>query len=196
MLLNSTRISSALRMAAGVLVAFSFLQLPAPQATAATRGSSAVLSPYSDPQVLYLGVGETLGFVHGETIRITVSNPDQPQSRTSDGRKFKMLVAPLILDAQGSVLAQSDEIEIETGQFRSFNFNRDDLHLVGEPGKGGRLQVRAQIRYRFFSTVDRTQITPNEFLNTLEVIDNATGQTRVVHSRPIEPRIQERVIDF
>ena len=194
MLLNSTPITSALRMATVAVVALSFVQLPAVTATARTHGSSAAQSSDPEPLVFYLG-GIPLGFVRGETIRITVSNPDQPRSQaSSDGRKFKMLVAPLIVDAQGEVIAQSDEIEIEPGQFRSFDFNRDDLALRGEPGTG-RLQVRSQIRYRFFSIVDRTQITPNEFLNTLEVIDNATGQTRVVHSRAIDARIQERVID-
>lgn len=97
-------------------------------------------------------------FVRGRTLRITVVNPSR--FRSQDGRKYKMLVAPLILDLDGRPIAHMTETEIPEGGSRSFNFDRNDISLAGDPGTG-RLQVNAQIRYRFFTIVDRAQTTPN-----------------------------------
>jgi hypothetical protein len=178
MKLNFIRTIPALRTITVTLVFLSFFQLPALTATATAPLSAAMQSSGTDPLVFFLG-GIPLGFVRGETIRISVSSPDQAQSQAPpDGRKFKMLVAPLILDAQGHVIAQKDEILIEQGQFHSFDFHRDDLPLAGEPGTG-RLQVRTQIRYRFLSILDRTQMIPDDFPATIELIDE-TGRTAVL----------------
>lgn len=133
-----------------------------------------------EPLVFFLG-GIPLGFVRGQTMRISVVNPDHLQPQASDGRKFKMLVAPLIINAQGDVIAAGDEITLEPGEFHSFDFDRDEIALEGEPGTG-RLQVRSQIRFRFFSIVDRTQITPDEIPTSLELTDNSTGSTTVLIS--------------
>jgi hypothetical protein len=132
--------------------------------------------PSSPSDVVFLLGGIPISFERGETIRITVFNPGQPQAQSPDGRKFKMLVSPLILDAQGVAIAQGEELEIREEQFLSFDFNRDELELAGEAGTG-RLQVRSQVRYRFISLVDRTQIRQDDFQITLEVIDNSTGKT-------------------
>ena len=128
----------------------------------------------SPPLVFYLG-GVPVGFVPDESIRITVVNPDQPQSQAGGGRKYKMLVAPLILNAQGEVLASADEVEIESGEFHSFDFSRNNLNRTGEPGTG-RVEVRVQLRYRFFSVVDRSQLKPENFPVSLELLDSS-GRT-------------------
>ena len=45
---------------------------------------------------------------YGQSLRISVFNPSA-QSPRNDGRRFKMLVAPLILDASGNAVAQADD---------------------------------------------------------------------------------------
>ena len=60
-----------------------------------------------------------------------------------------MQFAVTILNADGGVIARSDEITLDPGEFHSFDFKRADLPLVGEPGTG-RLQVRSEFRRRFF----------------------------------------------
>jgi hypothetical protein len=158
---------------------------PPSSVSTGTTGNTAVQSSANDePLIFFLG-GIPLGFVRGQTMRISVVNPDsQPQA--PDGRKFKMLVAPLILNAQGDVIAAGDEITLDPGEFHSFDFDRDQIALEGEPGTG-RLQVRSQIRFRFFSIVDRTRITPDEIPTSLELTDNSTGSTTVlISSKPKE----------
>jgi hypothetical protein len=80
------------------------------------------------------------------------------------------------------VIAAGDEITLEPGEFHSFDFNRDDIGLAGEPGTG-RLQVRTEVRCRTFSIVDRTRITPEEIPTSLELIDNRTGKTTAMVSQ-------------
>jgi hypothetical protein len=134
-----------------------------------------------------------VGLARGQSLRITGLNPHEPGLPGPDGRKYKMLVAVLILD--GSVAAQSDEFVIEPGEFHSFDFDREDLHVAGEPDTG-RVQVCARIRYRFFSLVDRTHLPPA----SLELVDLSTGRTTaatshkpkeivVVGSSPADPHI-------
>jgi len=86
-----------------------------------------------------------------------------------------MLVA--LFTADGSVVAESEEFTVEPGEFRSFDFDRDDLDLTGDPDTG-RVQLCARIRYRFFSIVDRTQLPPA----SLEIIDKGSGRTTEAHS--------------
>ena len=51
------------------------------------------------------------------------------------------------------------------------------LSLAGEPGTG-RVQVRSHIRYRTFSIVDRTQLSPP----SSEILDKSTGMTTAIVS--------------
>ena len=96
-----------------------------------------------------------IGFVPGQTLRITVAHVST-ESR-QDQNPPDVRVGVWLLDARGRVIAQSDEIAIPPGEFRSFDFNRDSIPLAGEPGTG-RLQVRGEIRHRLFAIVDRTKI--------------------------------------
>ncbi len=75
-----------------------------------------------------------------------------------------------LYDAQGNLLARSQEVEVPPGQFRTFDFNRDALSAAGEPGTG-RLQVRADIGIRLIS-LDGSK---TYFPTSMEGADNRTG---------------------
>jgi hypothetical protein len=118
------------------------------------------------------------GMVRGQTARFTVFNPNEPV-KTELTRQVT-LVEVMLLDARGAVIAQSDEIVIPPGEFRSVDFNRDDLSLAGD--LAGRAQTSAQIRYRSFYLVDRTRaigFPPT----SIELIDDVTGQTTLLVSQ-------------
>lgn len=123
---------------------------------------------------IWIDIGSpVLGIVPGQTLRISALNPLAPAPAGADGRRYKVLFAVFIIDADGRVIAGSDVITLDPGDSHSLDFNRADLPLAGEPGTG-RLQVRAQIRLRFFSLVDRTRLAPA----SLEIVD-ASGKTTV-----------------
>lgn len=113
------------------------------------------------------------GMVHGQTARFSVVNPDEPSERE---RLRLVFVQVTLFDASGAVIATSDEIAIPPGESRSVDFNRHDLPVSDEPG--GRVQTRAQVRYRFFYLIDRTRAIP--FPTSLELIDTSTGRTTAV----------------
>ena len=96
----------------------------------------------------------SLGIARGQTLRVTAFNGMPPAVRDPKGGRLHMRVAPLIFDHDGNLLAEADEIAVEPGESHSFDFNRDDFSLAGDSGTG-RLQVRGEIRYRFFALVDR-----------------------------------------
>ena len=118
--------------------------------------------------------GQTTGLARGQTLRITGSNGNDPGSRGGSEPVFAMAT---LYDAHGGPIAQSAEVEIPAGEFRSIEFDRDELQLAGEPGTG-RVQVRSQIRYRFLSIVDRTQLSPP----SSEILDKSTGMTTAIVS--------------
>ena len=102
------------------------------------RQDEGALSPAAvgGQDAIWLDLGGPLGIAPRQTLRITVllprlSVPRLP--RAEDGRKYKMLVAPLILDADGRVIVSRPEITLEPGQFHSFDFERAELP-PGEPG--------------------------------------------------------------
>jgi hypothetical protein len=112
-----------------------------------------------------------MGIVPGQTLRATLLNP-----RSSGADDMHSRVK--LFDANGSVIAQSAELVIPPGEFRSFDFNRDALSLPGERGTG-RLQVRARLEV---STVDPSSLTTDPGASRLlaasfELIDNSTGHT-------------------
>jgi len=116
------------------------------------------------------------GMVRGQTARFTVFNPNEPSER----ERREVFVQVTLLDARGAAIAQSDEIAIPPGAFRSIDFKRDDL-----PVSGGRAQTRAQVRYRTFPVVDRTQLTV--WPTSIELIDDATDHTTpLISQKPKE----------
>ena len=112
------------------------------------------------------------GMARGQTTRFSVVNPNEPSER----ERRMVLIQVMLFDASGAMIATSDEIAIPPGEFRSVDFNRDDLSLAGD--LAGRVQTRAQVRYRSFHLVDRTRAIG--FLPSIELIDNSTGRTTAV----------------
>jgi hypothetical protein len=83
-----------------------------------------------------------------------------------------MLFAVTILLADGRVIAESEEITLDPGQFHFFDFKRSDLPVSGEPG--GRVQAR--VIYKKL----RLQA---EFPSSIEIVDESTGKTTVLISQ-------------
>jgi len=112
-------------------------------------------------------LSDSWGFVRGETSRISVTlqrlaNPQQP---TVSARIQ-------LLDTEGRVISQSDEIRVEPGQIRFWDAPRDLIPVPGESGTG-RLQVRTRIVVR----ASTTDFDPESLMPTIEIIDGNTGST-------------------
>jgi hypothetical protein len=109
----------------------------------------------------------SLGFAPGETARISVTlrrlaNPELPPINARIQ----------LLDTEGRVIAQSDEIKVEPGQIRFWDAPRNQIPVPGEP-RTGRLQVRTRI----VVTASATDFDPESVMPTIEIIDGATGRT-------------------
>jgi hypothetical protein len=119
------------------------------------------------------------GMARGQTARFTIFNPSEPVN--TELTRQVTFVEVILMDARGAVIAQSDEIAIPPGEFRSIDFKRDDLPVAGE-----RAQMRAQIRYRSFYLVDRTRAIGFPPAS-IELIDNDTGHsTLLISQKPKE----------
>jgi len=126
-------------------------------------------------QIVSAGKDYLIGFVPGQTLRVSALNPFEPSAGDSsgnDGRKFKMLFAVTLILADGRVIARSDEITLDPGQFHFFDFKRSDLPEVGEAD--GRLQVRVMFQKRQLKT---------EFPSSVEIVDASTGMTTATLSQ-------------
>jgi len=130
---------------------------------------------------VWIDLGSPVGIAAEQTLRIAVFNPLPPAPPGEDGRKYVMLVAPVILDADGQVIARPGEVSLAPGQSHSFDFRRSDLPAAGEPGTG-RLQVRSAIQRRFFpgivSRISAGQV--DRFPGALELVDQSTGTTMLL----------------
>ena len=116
-----------------------------------------------------------MGIVPGQTLRVTLFNP---QSSRSDYPPSRVM----LYESNGSLIAQSDELVIPPGEFRSFDFDRNVIPLAGDPGTN-RVQVRIKPFFNFES--ERLPAAPSEDrllsnLISFEVIDNSTGKTVVM----------------
>src|SRR4030095_11273878 len=140
----------ALRVAAFVLVALSFFQLPA----SAQR---------SQNEISRIGATALIGLARGERLRFTAFNPSTTESSQEHNEPVRMQLR--LYDATGEVIAESPEVVIPPGEFRFVDFNRDDLPIAGEPGTQ-RAQVRTQPLWGLRSR-GRIQIS-----TSLEIIDN------------------------
>lgn len=118
------------------------------------------------------------GMVRGQTVRFNVANPEQPPLRPA--MRFAQVT---LMDSSGAPIASAEEIAIPPGALRSIDFGYDDLSLTGEPGSG-RVQTRAQIRYRSFALVDRsrTSLPPT----SIELLDDNSGRARWLPTNPEE----------
>jgi hypothetical protein len=109
----------------------------------------------------------SFGFAPGETARISVTlrrlaNPELPPINARIQ----------LLDTEGGVIAQSDEIKVEPGQIRFWDAPRNQIPVSGEPGTR-RLQVRA----RMVVTTSATDFDPESVMPAIEIIDANTGRT-------------------
>ena len=84
------------------------------------------------------------------------------------------MFAFIVLAADGRVIAQSDEVALDPGQFHSFDVRRADLPLSGEPG--GRVQTRARVIWQKLGL-------RAEFPTIVELVDDITGKTTVLVSQ-------------
>jgi hypothetical protein len=120
-----------------------------------------------------------LSLAPGQTLRISVANPPE---QASPGEPVTFTAT--IYTPNGGVIARSGEITVAPGEFHSFDFKRADLPLAGEPGTG-RLQVRSEIRRRFFSGLP-SRISQGRLPGMFELVDNGAGKT-VAATSPGKP---------
>jgi hypothetical protein len=107
------------------------------------------------------------GFTRGETARISVTlrrlaNPQQPPVNARIQ----------LLDTEGRVISQSDEIRVGPGQIRFWDAPRDLIPVSGEPGTG-----RLQLRTRMLVTTSSMDFDQESLMPTIEIIDGNTGRT-------------------
>jgi hypothetical protein len=115
-------------------------------------------------QVISAGQDRLFGMAPGETVRFTTFIPNNPA--IMDPTRQVSFVQVMLLDASGTQIAQNDEIAVPPGESRSIDFA---LPLAR------RVQIRAQVHYRFF--IDRTQLNAT---TSIELLDTTTGRTSVV----------------
>jgi len=115
-----------------------------------------------------------MGIVPGQTLRVTLFNPPSFDSETGAEKQTNPATGHVkVFDGSGNLLAQSQDMIIPPGNFRSFDFNRDALASPGERGTS-RQQVRAKPFYDFSSK----RLPP--VLTSFEIVDTRTGKTEVL----------------
>jgi len=111
----------------------------------------------------------TTGLANGQTLRLTILNLASSLSSEIQGRIS-------VTDQNGTLIAQSNEVTIESSEFHSFDFNRVDIPLRGESGTG-RLQVAWVVETGVNAEVPLAV--------SIEVIESASGissSSRVAYS--------------
>jgi hypothetical protein len=125
-------------------------------------------------QIISAGQDYLIGIAPGQTLRVSTLNTLEPAAPGDDGRKFKMLFAATLLLSDGRVIAKTDEITLDPGEFHSFDFKRADLPRGGEFGE--RLQTRARVIWK------KLQLK-TDFPSSVELVDDITGKTTVFISQ-------------
>lgn len=179
-----------------------------PQPRAQADGSNTTVG---EPPTETLSInfeGASFGMARGQTARFTVVNPTEPGHKSEQTRQVSIIVE--MMDQQGGLIAQSAEIEIPAGEFRSIDFNRDAFLLPGEAGTG-RLQMRPVLRMAFarstlqgFDTTNQdgcgeqgtacADVTVNSvprLLDSIEIMDNLTGKTTALVPAFLLPAVQK-----
>lgn len=166
MISNITRYSSIARLAALVLLTICFVELNV-RAQEPLHQTIDLLSC-------------SFGVARGQTLRYTWANLNDadPQKRVFEPLRIQVK----LLAADGSLIAQAEAPAVDAGKFQSFDFNRDQIDLPGEPGTA-RLQLRLAVR------LEVMVIDANKFKNltfrmaafddAADVMDTLTGQTTV-----------------
>jgi hypothetical protein len=108
-----------------------------------------------------------MGITPDHKLRVTILNPPASGSEaphTYPGGHVK------VFSGVGGLLAQSPELVIPPGEFRSFDIGRNALSLPGEPGTN-----RAQVRIQPSVNSESEWLSP--VLASFEIVDNSTGKT-------------------
>jgi hypothetical protein len=155
------------RLAAMVLLALCLIHMPGRIAAIGTTNAVLRSNP-DDDQMITLASSVLGGVARGQTMRFTLFNPSEPDSVSSLRAQVKLF------DAQGRVIDERAEVAIRPGEFRSFNFNRNDIPLAGEEGTG-RLEVRGTILV--MERRDISEARNNQIPTLVELVDNNTGAT-------------------
>jgi hypothetical protein len=113
-------------------------------------------------------VSPSWGIAPGETVSISVVVYANRTVATND----PVIARIQLLDTEGQVIAESDEIQVEPGKIRSWDVPRERLP-AGEPT--GRIQVRARIL-----VTTQALSRPPSLAATAELFDSATGRTSVI----------------
>ena len=109
------------------------------------------------------------GIASGQTSRTSVLN------FTFQDASVRFLRARLqLLNTEGEVIAESDEIRVEPGKIRFRDVAREQIRAEGDPGTG-RIQVRSRVLVTI-SSFDVSRDGP-PLAVTSEVIDSSTGRT-------------------
>ena len=151
---NSTRHNLISVMALALLV-LCFAQIPA-QAQEQTR------------QITVIQDMVTVGLVPGQTLSITLSNPEDSGAPVSGHVR--------VFDSRGGLVFETPEAEIAPGEFHSFEIDRADIALPGDP-RTGRFEVAARITTIRQVNLARSKARIDKLPTTIELIDNATGKT-------------------
>jgi hypothetical protein len=153
---NSTRLN-LISMMGFALLALCFSQVPArAQEVEQTR------------QITIVQDMVVVGLVPGQTLSITLSNPEDSGAPVSGHVK--------ILDAGRGLVFETPEVEIAPGEFHSFQIDRANIALPGDP-RTGRFQVAARLTTIRQVNLARSRARIDKLPSTIELIDNATGKT-------------------
>jgi hypothetical protein len=123
----------------------------------------------SGNDIITTGFGNDIlmGIIPGKKARVTLLNP--PVSG-SEAQREPVSGHVKVFDGSGNLIAQSPELVIPPGEFRSFDLSRNEIPLAGEPGTN-----RAQVRIKPFFNFESGRLSP--VLASFEIVDNSTGKT-------------------
>ena len=110
------------------------------------------------------------GIASGQTSRTSVG----VNSTFQDGSVRFLRARLQLLNTEGEMIAESDEIRVEPGKIRFWDVSRDQIREEGDSGTG-RIQVRARVLVAI-SLFDVSRSGP-PLAVTSEVIDSSTGRT-------------------
>lgn len=118
------------------------------------------------------------GIVPGQSVRVSVFDPEEPNSEARPIREI--IVTVKVLDVSGKEVAVSREVKILPAQFGWVTFDYSDLAIAAE-SRTGRKQALFKPLFAFIVTSPSPSVqpilSPGTLLVTGEVLDNSTGKT-------------------
>jgi hypothetical protein len=126
-----------------------------------------VLAQEQTRQVTIIQDLVTVGLVPGQTLSITVSNPEDSETCTCHVKVF---------DGRSGLVFQTAEVEIAPGEFHSFDIDRADISLPGDP-RTGRFRAAGRLVGIRHASVERIKARIDKLPASIELVDNLTGKT-------------------